>query len=126
MVPEITPGSNLAPRQRVSRSAGLSLDINLPNLITLGRLFCVPLAIWLILDQRHAAAFWVFIGAGVSDGVDGYIAKRFNQRTRLGAMLDPAADKLLLAGVYLTLGYAAQLPLWLVILVVSRDLLIVL
>jgi cardiolipin synthase len=125
MVPEITPGAKLAPPHAVS-AAALSLDINLPNLITLGRLVCVPLAIWLILEERYALAFWVFVGAGVSDGVDGYIAKHFNQRTRLGAMLDPAADKLLLAGVYLTLGYAGQLPAWLVGLVVLRDVLIVL
>ena len=99
--------------------------LNLPNLITLGRLLCVPLAIWLILGERYGFAFWVFVAAGVSDALDGWIAKRWDQRTPLGALLDPIADKALLAAVYITLGFAGELPHWLVILVVLRDLLIV-
>ena len=102
------------------------LDLNLPNLITLARLLSVPLAIWLILDERYGVAFWVFVGAGISDALDGYIAKRFDRRTRLGALLDPAADKALLTGVYVTLALTGQLPAWLVFLVVLRDVLIVL
>jgi len=125
MVPETTPGPKLTAAGPLPR-AGLSPDFNLPNLITLCRLLSVPFAVWLIVQQRYAAAFWVFVAAGVSDGVDGYIAKNFNRRTRLGALLDPAADKLLVSGVYLSLGYVGQLPLWLVVLVVLRDLLIVL
>ena len=101
------------------------VGLNLPNLITLARLLAVPLAVWLILDGRYALAFWVFVGAGISDALDGYIAKRFDSRTRLGALLDPVADKALLAGVYVTLGIAGQLPNWLVILVVFRDVLII-
>ena len=99
--------------------------MNLPNLITLTRLLSVPLAIWLILDNRFTAAFWIFVAAGVSDAVDGFIARRFDSRTRLGALLDPIADKSLLVGVYVTLGGAGHLPAWLVILVVFRDLMIV-
>lgn len=99
--------------------------MNLPNLITLARLLSVPLAVWLILDGRFGAAFWIFVAAGVSDAVDGFIAKRFDSRTRLGALLDPIADKSLLVGVYVTLGSAGHLPAWLVILVVFRDLMIV-
>src|SRR4029077_18278503 len=94
--------------------------------ITLARLLSVPLAIWLILDERWGTAFWVFIGAGLSDGLDGYIAKRFDRRTPLGAVLDPLADKALLTGVYVPLALVGQLPLWLVALVVLRDTLIVL
>jgi cardiolipin synthase len=110
----------------IPRQPGLTrLEFNLPNLITLARLLCVPLAIWLILEARYGVAFWVFVAAGISDALDGYIAKRFDQRTPLGALLDPIADKALLAGVYITLGLADQLPHWLVILVVLRDLLIV-
>ena len=127
MVPEITPGPELparrAPTPRPSLSAA---ELNLSNLITLARLLSVPLAIWLILGERYAAAFWVFAGAGISDALDGYIAKRWNRRTRLGALLDPAADKALLTGVCLTLALAGQLPVWLVFLVILRDLLIVL
>jgi len=99
--------------------------VSLPNLITLGRLLCVPLAIWLVLLDHFDAAFWVFIAAGLSDAIDGFIAKHFDQRSQLGALLDPIADKALLVSMYVTLGVAKDLPLWLVILVVFRDLLIV-
>jgi cardiolipin synthase len=99
--------------------------LNLPNIITLGRLLLVPLAIWLILSGEYWAAFWTFVFAGFSDAVDGFIAKRFNLRTQLGALLDPVADKALLVSVYVTLGVSGHLPTWLVILVVFRDLMIV-
>jgi cardiolipin synthase (CMP-forming) len=99
--------------------------VSLPNLITLGRLLCVPLAIWLVLLDHLAAAFWVFIAAGLSDAVDGFIAKHFDQRSELGALLDPIADKALLVSMYVTLGLAKYLPVWLVILVVFRDALII-
>ena len=101
------------------------LGLNLPNLITLTRLMSVPLMIWLIVGDRFGVAFWVFIAAGISDALDGYIAKRFDCRTRLGALLDPAADKALLASVYVALGIAELLPNWLVILVVFRDVTII-
>jgi cardiolipin synthase (CMP-forming) len=99
--------------------------VSLPNFITLGRLLCVPLAIWLVLLDHLAAAFWVFIAAGLSDAVDGFIAKHFDQRSELGALLDPIADKALLVSMYVTLGLAKYLPVWLVILVVFRDVLII-
>jgi len=101
------------------------LGVNLPNLISLGRLLLVPLAIWLILGGRYGVAFWVFVAAGVSDALDGFVAKRFDRRTRLGALLDPVADKALLVSVYVTLGLAHQLWTSLVILVVFRDVMIV-
>ena len=126
MVPEITPGSKVpAARALGPRSSVLRPELNLPNLITLARLFCVPLAIWLIAEERYGAAFWVFVAAGVSDALDGYIAKNFDRRTQLGALLDPVADKALLTGVYLSLGLSGILPLWLVVLVLLRDALIV-
>jgi cardiolipin synthase (CMP-forming) len=126
MIPEITPGPEMsAPRAIGRQTSSLRLELNLPNLITLARLLSVPLAIWLIFDDRYGAAFWVFIGAGLSDALDGYIAKRFDRRTRLGALLDPIADKALLAGVYVSLWVVGQLPFWLVGLVILRDLLIV-
>jgi cardiolipin synthase (CMP-forming) len=126
MVPEITPGSEVRGARALGpRSGMLRPELNLPNLITLARLFCVPFAIWLIAEERYGAAFWVFVGAGISDALDGYIAKNFDRRTRLGALLDPVADKALLTGVYLSLGLAGILPLWLVVLVLLRDALIV-
>ena len=102
-----------------------AVELNLPNLISLARLFLVPLTIWLIVDGRYGIAFWVLVIAGVSDALDGFIAKRFDQRTRIGAVLDPTADKAMLVSVYVTLGMAHQLWTWLVILVVFRDVLIV-
>jgi cardiolipin synthase len=126
MVPEITPGSEVsATRALGPRLGAMRPELNLPNLITLARLFCVPFAIWLIAEERYGAAFWVFAGAGISDALDGYIAKNFDRRTRLGALLDPIADKALLTGVYLSLGLAGILPLWVVVLVLLRDALIV-
>jgi cardiolipin synthase len=125
MVPEITPGPDVSAVRAIARqAASIWLELNLPNLITLGRLLSVPLAVWLIIEARYGVAFWIFVGAGISDALDGYIAKRFDRRTRLGALLDPIADKALLVGVYVTLGIAGQLPHWLVILVVLRDVLI--
>jgi cardiolipin synthase (CMP-forming) len=125
MVPEITPGPDATAARAIARqAASILLELNLPNLITLGRLLSVPIAVWLIIEAHYGVAFWVFVGAGISDALDGYIAKRFDRRTRLGALLDPIADKALLVGVYVTLGIAGQLPHWLVILVVLRDVLI--
>lgn len=99
--------------------------INLPNLITLARLLASPLAVYLIINEVWLAAFWLFLAAGVSDAIDGYLAKRFDARTLVGAFLDPLADKALIVSVFVALGYLHQLPTWLVILVVFRDLLIV-
>lgn len=85
----------------------------------------VPVTIWLIVTDAFLWAFIAFIAAGISDAIDGFIAKRFNLVTELGAYLDPIADKLLLVGIYVSLGMLQHLPAWLVILVASRDFLIV-
>lgn len=99
--------------------------MNLPNLISLARLLAVPLIVWLLLTEAWTGAFLAFVAAGLSDAVDGFLATRLNMRSYVGAYLDPIADKTLLVSIYLTLGYQMVLPLWLVILVVSRDILIV-
>jgi cardiolipin synthase len=101
------------------------LIINIPNFITLGRIISVPVIFWLLLSSQNRSAFFVFVFAGVSDAVDGYLAKRFNWTTELGAYLDPLADKLLIVSIFIALGARGELPLWLVIAVVSRDILIV-
>jgi cardiolipin synthase len=93
----------------------------LPNLISIARVLAVPVVVWLILADRMAAAFWIFVGAGISDAVDGYLAKRFDARTVLGSYLDPLADKMLLVAIYLLLGRDGHVPVWLVVLVVARD-----
>jgi cardiolipin synthase len=94
-------------------------------MITILRLVLVPGVVLAMLQARWEWAFAGFVVAGISDGVDGFIARHFNQRSRLGAYLDPMADKLLLVSVFVVLGIAGELPLWLVIAVVSRDALIV-
>jgi len=99
--------------------------VNLPNLITFGRLLTVPITVYLLMQSAYLAAFILFLLAGASDALDGYLAKRNNQTTELGAILDPLADKALLVGVYVTLGLQGNLPSWLVVLVVFRDVLII-
>jgi cardiolipin synthase len=91
----------------------------------MARIVLVPLVVWLIVTHEMSWAFVLFLLAGVSDAADGYLAKRFQWRTELGAYLDPIADKLLLMSIYVTLGFSNQLPAWLVIAVVSRDILII-
>jgi cardiolipin synthase len=99
--------------------------VTLPNLITLARLCAVPATIWLILQQRLDLAFGLFVAAGISDALDGWLARVTHTRSQLGAILDPIADKALLVSVYVTLAAVGGLPDWLAILVVFRDLVIV-
>jgi cardiolipin synthase len=99
--------------------------LSIPNLITLGRILLVPVVVWAIASGAMWIAFVLFVAAGVSDAVDGFLAKRFDMTTELGAYLDPLADKALIVSIYLTLGISGEIPRWLVILVVSRDILIV-
>jgi cardiolipin synthase len=99
--------------------------VSIPNIITLGRILLVPVIVWAIASSQMAIAFAVFIVAGVSDAVDGFLAKRFNMTSELGALLDPLADKALLVSIYVALGIWGAVPRWIVILVVSRDIMIV-
>jgi cardiolipin synthase len=102
-----------------------SVLANLPNLVTLARLLSVPLAVWFVLTGQWVEAFWVFVVSSLSDGVDGLLARWLDARSLLGGYLDPLADKALLVSMYLSLTQTGHLPLWLVIMVVSRDVLIV-
>jgi cardiolipin synthase (CMP-forming) len=95
--------------------------MTIPNVITIGRFLLVPLVIWALINDYHLVAFASFLAAGISDGIDGFIARHYNQRSELGAWLDPAADKLLLVSIYLVLGWQGHIPDWLMMLVVSRD-----
>ena len=99
--------------------------MNLPNLITIARILLVPVMVWAIASRQPLIAFGLFVAAGLSDAVDGYLAKRFGMTSELGAYLDPLADKILLVSIYVSLGITEAIPQWIVILVVSRDLLIV-
>jgi cardiolipin synthase len=116
-------GTRSAPGAGPRLQAGISLSI--PNLITLGRILLVPVVVWAIASGAMWIAFVLFVAAGISDAVDGYLAKRFNMTTELGAYLDPLADKALIVSIYIALGVNGLIPGWLVILVVSRDIMIV-
>ncbi len=99
--------------------------MSIPNLITLARILLVPVVVWAITSDAMLFAFVLFVVAGLSDAIDGFLAKRFGMATELGAYLDPLADKVLVVSIYISLGIVEAIPRWLVILVVSRDLLIV-
>ena len=98
--------------------------VNLPNAISFARLCAVPVAVWLAVRHHLVATFLVFTAAGVSDALDGWLARR-RGGSALGAILDPAADKALLVAMFLTLAATGVLPVWLAVLAVTRDLLIV-
>ncbi len=112
-------------RGSLKRDGAGKRRVNLPNIITLGRILLVPVIVWAIASNQMAIAFVIFVTAGVSDAIDGFLAKRFNMTTEIGALLDPVADKALLVSIYVTLGISGDIPRWLVILVVSRDFMIV-
>jgi cardiolipin synthase (CMP-forming) len=99
--------------------------MTIPNLITIARLLIVPLVIVMIMQGQWGWAFLLFVVAGVSDGVDGYLARRLDMRTEFGAYIDPLADKALLVSIYVALSVVGVLPGWVAVLVVSRDVMIV-
>lgn len=98
--------------------------MNIPNLLTIFRILLVPVFIIFIINDRMVMALAVFILAGLTDGIDGLIARVFNQKTPLGAYLDPIADKLLLCSAFLALTLRDILPNWLTVIVISRDVII--
>ena len=108
---------------KAGRKPGSAL--NIPNIITLARIILVPVIVWAIASNQMEIAFAVFVIAGISDAVDGFLAKRFNMASELGALLDPLADKALLVSIFVSLGIWGAVPRWIVILVVSRDIMIV-
>ena len=96
---------------------------SIPNLITLGRLLMVPVIAVLLANHLYAAAFWLFVVVGLSDGLDGYIARRFSVTSAAGALLDPVADKMVIVTCAFVLAWNGLLPLWLVIPLIGRDVL---
>ena len=97
----------------------------IPNLITVLRILLVAPIIGLLLLDRYTDALLLLFIAGVSDGLDGFLAKHYGWTSELGGMLDPLADKFLLIGVFLALGWMGDLPIWLIAMVIIRDLVIV-
>jgi cardiolipin synthase len=119
----MTVRGNVDSSDKACRKLGHGLSI--PNLITLARILSVPIVVWAITSGQMRIAFLLFLAAGISDGIDGFLAKRFHMTSELGAYLDPLADKALIVSIYVSLGVAGALPIFLVILVVSRDIMIV-
>lgn len=110
-------GTQMTPRS----GAGL---LNAPNIVTFARLCAVPLAFWLVIEHHMAWAFCLFVLAGLSDAVDGWLARRYGGNA-IGAMMDPLADKALGLTMFVTLAAVGALPDWLAIMVVFRDVLII-
>ena len=102
------------------------MKINIPNILTLIRILLVPLFVIYLMKDLFFSALIVFAIAGLSDGLDGFIARYFNQRTELGAYLDPIADKLLIISAFVSLAVMKIIPGWLAVIVISRDVLILL
>lgn len=98
---------------------------DIPNLITIIRVLLVAPLVWYLSVERYAAALAVALVAGASDALDGFLAKRYGWQSRIGGILDPLADKLLLVGSFVMLGLAGLIPMWLVVLALLRDLVIV-
>ncbi len=100
--------------------------MTIPNFLTILRVLLTPVLVILLLEERLSEALFVFIIAGVTDGLDGLIARLYKQKSRLGAFLDPLADKILLVTTYVILAVQGLVPSWLTVIVLSRDVLIVL
>lgn len=98
---------------------------SIPNIISVIRILLVLPVWWCLMEERWSTAFVLFAIAGLSDGVDGYLARRFKWQSRLGGFLDPAADKLLMTVVYIMLAVKGVLPVYLTAVVIGRDLVIV-
>lgn len=104
----------------------MSSSFNIPNALSVFRILLVPLFFYLTVTDDFFAAAIVFCFAGATDALDGFIARRYNLRTDLGAFLDPAADKLLQATAYLTLTFKGIIPIWLCVPVILRDVILIL
>jgi cardiolipin synthase len=100
------------------------LTVNIPNILTVLRILVTPLFVICLIRDQHGYALLIFVAAGVTDGLDGLMARMFDQRSELGAVLDPIADKLLLTASYISLGVLKDIPGWLAVVVISRDVLI--
>lgn len=99
---------------------------DIPNVLTVARMLMIVPTVWALAREEYGLALGLFAVAGLSDALDGYLAKRFDWSSRLGAILDPIADKGLLTTTYITLAWLGHIPVWLVVAVLARDVIIVL
>ncbi|MBF0414930.1 MAG: CDP-alcohol phosphatidyltransferase family protein [Magnetococcales bacterium] len=99
--------------------------MNIPNFLSFVRIFSVPVFIWMVLNHHHSWALILFITAAFTDALDGFLAKKLNQITEIGKFLDPIADKVLLISSFVTLTINGLIPLWITLIVVTRDMVII-
>ncbi len=97
----------------------------IPNMICVARIILVAPIVWSLLEERYALSLGLILIAGLSDALDGYLARRFDWRTRLGGLLDPAADKFLMFAAFVTLAWIGLVPAWFSAIVVGRDVIII-
>lgn len=109
---------------KTDRQSKLVLLKHLPNLITILRILLIPVFVSLLIRGNHIYAFGVLVAAGVSDALDGFIARTWGFKTKTGAYLDPIADKLLFVSSFATLATLEMIPLWVAIVVIGRDVVI--
>ncbi|MHB1925795.1 MAG: CDP-alcohol phosphatidyltransferase family protein [Leptospirillum sp.] len=100
-------------------------SINLPNILTLFRIFLTPFLVAVLLYGKDRVAFWTFVAGGVSDAMDGAIARLLNQKTVMGTILDPVADKIFLSATATVMAVVSFIPVWVAIALVSRDLIVI-
>ncbi len=111
----------------ITRAATYYNSLNIPNFITILRVIAIPFFIVALSYRYNGVALAIFVGCGLTDGLDGFIARTYHQRTEIGAFLDPLADKLLLTSSFITLAVLElpnTLPFWLIVTVISRDMII--
>ena len=122
------PGNTISDVERAARAAErphLSQVLTVPNQLTLLRMVVLPFVLISMIYGQHTASLWLFVAAAVTDVIDGVVARRFNQKTRLGQYLDPIADKLLLSSCFVAQSVNGAIPWWVTILVLLRDVMII-
>jgi cardiolipin synthase len=100
--------------------------MNIPNTLTIVRILSIPVFVICLFYDRFVVAFLIFVGAGITDGLDGLIARVYGQKTTIGTYLDPIADKLMLVTAFIVLAIVGGIPTWLTVIVIARDLIIAL
>lgn len=96
-----------------------------PNFLTLARIFITPAFVVAYFSENYILALILFVLAGITDGLDGFLARILKQRSRLGAMIDPLADKFLLLTTFVCLGIQGWIPFWVIVVVITRDIIII-
>lgn len=125
--PNVLPEKPMKVSESITRAATYYNSLNIPNFLTILRVIAIPFFIVALSYQYNGIALLIFVGCGLTDGLDGFIARTFHQRTAIGAFLDPLADKFLLSSSFITLTVLEtpnKIPLWLIVTVISRDVII--